>query len=91
MTDRKEINCLNCDKKNRLDHTWRTCRRICTYKYNKQKQDAEYQLERYKQAFREIEANIFKYQELTFDKPRTMQENRCIYNIFDIINKVRGQ
>lgn len=43
----------------------------------------------YKQALDEIEVNILKYQELIFDKPRTMQENDCIYNILSIINQVK--
>lgn len=44
-----------------------------------------------KQALHEIEINISKYQELTFDKPRTMQENDCIYNILSIINRAKEQ
>lgn len=44
---------------------------------------------KYKKAIDEIEINILKYQALTFDKPRTMRENDCIYNILDIINKAR--
>lgn len=46
-------------------------------------------IDKYKQALNEIEVNILKYQELTFDKPRTMQENDCIYNILSIINQVK--
>lgn len=44
---------------------------------------------KYKQALYEIEINISEYQALTFDKPRTMRENDCIYNILDIIDKVK--
>ena len=43
----------------------------------------------YKQAVDEIEMNISEYQALTLCKPRTMRENDCIYNILDIINKVK--
>lgn len=46
---------------------------------------------KYKQALDEIEINISEYQALTFDKPRTMRENDCIYNILDIINKVKEE
>lgn len=44
---------------------------------------------KYKQALYEIEINISEYQALTFDKPRTMRENDCIYNILDIIDEVK--
>ena len=44
---------------------------------------------KYKKALEDIEINISKYQELTFDKPRTMRETRCIYNILNIINKTK--
>lgn len=55
-------------------------RNIELYKENK----------KYKQALDEIEINISKYQELTFDKPRTMRENDCIYKILDISTKRRS-
>lgn len=45
--------------------------------------------DKYKQALDEIEINISEYQALTLCKPRTMRENDCIYNILDIINKVK--
>ncbi len=44
---------------------------------------------KYKQALDEIEINISEYQILTLDKPRTMRENDCIYNILNIINKAK--
>lgn len=57
----------------------------------KQMRHEQQQLNQYKQALDEIEINISKYQELTFDKPRTMQENDCIYNILSIINRAKEQ
>lgn len=42
-----------------------------------------------KKALDEIEINISEYQGLTLGKSRTMRENDCIYNILDIINKVK--
>lgn len=42
-----------------------------------------------KQALDEIEINISEYQSLTLDKPRTMRENACIYNILNIIYKAK--
>lgn len=45
--------------------------------------------EKYKQALDEIEINISEYQSLTLDKPRTMRENHCIYNILNIIYKAK--
>lgn len=44
---------------------------------------------KYKKTVDEIEINILKYQELIFDKPRTMRENDCLDNILNIINKVK--
>ena len=46
---------------------------------------------KYKYALDEIEINISEYRGLTFGKPQTMRENDCIYNILDIINKVKEE
>lgn len=42
-----------------------------------------------KKALDDIEINISEYQGLILDKPRTMRENDCIYNILNIIDKVK--
>ena len=42
-----------------------------------------------KKALDDIEINISEYQGLTLGKPRTMRENDCIYNILNIIDKVK--
>ena len=42
-----------------------------------------------KKALDDIEINISEYQGLILGKPRTMRENDCIYNILNIIDKVK--
>lgn len=42
-----------------------------------------------KKALDDVEINISEYQGLTLGKPRTMRENDCIYNILNIIDKVK--
>lgn len=42
-----------------------------------------------RKALDDIEINISEYQGLILGKPRTMRENDCIYNILNIIDKVK--
>lgn len=42
-----------------------------------------------KKALDDIEINISEYQGLILGKPRTMRGNDCIYNILNIIDKVK--
>lgn len=42
-----------------------------------------------KKALDDIEINISEYQGLILGKPQTMRENDCIYNILNIIDKVK--
>ena len=42
-----------------------------------------------KKALDDIEINISEYQGLILGKPRTMRESDCIYNILNIIDKVK--
>lgn len=42
-----------------------------------------------RKALDDIEINISEYQGLILGKPQTMRENDCIYNILNIIDKVK--
>lgn len=42
-----------------------------------------------RKALDDIETNISEYQGLILGKPQTMRENDCIYNILNIIDKVK--
>lgn len=57
--------------------------------YFKELKRTVHKLQIKEQALDEIEANILEYEALILGKPITMRESDCVYNIIDIIKKVK--
>lgn len=102
MSDKNMIEEINVSKCKYFNNGWCLLSESCDairYKlcgdmtlfdcYYKQLQREKRNSQQVREFLYYIEVNISEYQALTFDKPRTMRENACIYNILNIINEVK--